>query len=150
MLPCPMLSSQSSQSPSSSPGFSPSVGLSVSAFRSFSNFCSGRSSDPRLSPTRRPPCQHDNPSANFSPALPLGTSHQSPVTNSFIIRTSEKCPSNPFRMRTSKTRDLKLFRMNTYRKTPRGYPRSLTPSRDRPPPSGVIRRRLGVGSIACL
>src|SRR5579859_2194686 len=115
-----MFSSPSSQSPSPSPGFSPSVGLSVSAFSSFSSFCSGGSSDPRLSPTRRPPCQLDKPSANSSPALPPVTSHQSQVTISFIIRTYEKCASNPFRIRTSKTQDLKPFRMNTYKKPPRG------------------------------
>ena len=150
MLPCPMLSSQSRQSPSSSPGFSPSVGPSVSAFSSFSSLCSGGSSHPRLSPTRRPPCQHDNPSSKSSLALPLVTSHQSQVTNSFIIRTYEKYASNPFRMRTSKTQDLKLFRMNTYRKTPGGYPRPFTQSRDGSPLSGVIRRHLGGESIACL
>jgi len=120
MLPCLMFSSQSSQSPSPSPGFSPSVGFSVSASSSFSSFCSGGSSDPRLSPTRRPSCQHDNRCANSSPALPPVTNHQSQVTISFIIRTSEKLASNPFRIRTSKTQDLKPFRMNTYKKTPQG------------------------------
>src|SRR5580765_7003179 len=36
------------------------------------------------------------------------------ATKSFRIRTSTKCARNPFRIRTSKTQDLKLFRMNTY------------------------------------
>jgi hypothetical protein len=36
------------------------------------------------------------------------------------IRTSAKRARNPFRIRTSKTHDLKLFRMNTYIKTPGG------------------------------
>ncbi len=105
MLPCPMFSSQSSQSPSPSPGFSPSVGLSVSAFSSFSSLCSGGSSDPRLSPM---------------PYASDLTRHSSLATNSFRIRTYEKCASNPFRIRTSKTQDLKLFRMNTYKKTGEG------------------------------
>jgi hypothetical protein len=120
MLPCPMFSSQSRQSPSSSPGFPPSVGLSVSASSSFSSLCNSGSSDPRLSPIRRPPCQHDNPSSKSSPALPLVTSHQSQVTISFRIRTCEKSPSNPFRIRTSKTQYLKPFRMNTSKKTGEG------------------------------
>src|SRR5271170_3362728 len=36
------------------------------------------------------------------------------------IRTYEKCARSPFRMSTSKTKDLKLFRMNTYEKTGEG------------------------------
>ena len=40
----------------------------------------------------------------------------------FRIRTYEKTTRNPFRMRTSKTQHLKLFRMNTYRKTGEGVP----------------------------
>jgi hypothetical protein len=35
----------------------------------------------------------------------------------FTIRTYEKCTRNPCRMNTSKTQDLKLFRINTYEKT---------------------------------
>jgi hypothetical protein len=38
----------------------------------------------------------------------------------FIIRTYEKHTPNPFGIRTSKTRDLKPFRMNTYEKRGRG------------------------------
>ncbi len=38
----------------------------------------------------------------------------------FIIRTSAKCARNRFGMNTSKTKDLKLFRMNTSKKTGRG------------------------------
>ena len=38
----------------------------------------------------------------------------------FRIRTSEKCVPNPFGIRTSKTRHLKSFGMNTYKKTPGG------------------------------
>jgi hypothetical protein len=40
--------------------------------------------------------------------------------NSFRIRTYAKYARNPFTMNTSKTQDLKPFRMNTYEKTPRG------------------------------
>jgi hypothetical protein len=54
--------------------------------------------------------------------LPPVTSHQSQVTKSFTIRTSAKRPCNPCRIRTSKTQDLKPFRMNTYRKTGEGDP----------------------------
>jgi hypothetical protein len=53
-------------------------------------------------------------------SLPPVTSHQSQITNSFIIRASEKHTRNPFGMNTSKTQDLNLFRMNTYKKTGRG------------------------------
>ena len=142
MLPFLMFSSQSSQSPSPSPVFSPSVGLSVPAFSSFSSLCSGGSSDTRLSLTRRPPCQRDKPSSKSSSTLPLVTSHQPQVTISFRIRTYEKCVSNPSRIRTSKTQDLKPFRMNTSRKTPRGVPRSFTPSREEPTSVGSYSEAL--------
>src|SRR6476660_8702596 len=52
--------------------------------------------------------------------LPPVTSHQSQITKSFTIRTSEKHAPNPFGIRTSKTQDLKPFRMNTYEKRGRG------------------------------
>ena len=54
--------------------------------------------------------------------LPRVTSHLSPITKSFTFRTYEKQPPNPFRIRTSKTRDLKLFGMNTYEKIGGGPP----------------------------
>jgi len=130
-----MLSSQSIPSTTPKPGFPSLCAWSlpwqtllslpdpcVPALSSRSGFCSGGSSDPRLSPIRRPPCQHDKLSANSSPALPPVTSHQSQVTISFIIRTSEKHASNPFRIRTSKTEDLKPFRIRTYGKTGEGGP----------------------------
>src|SRR5580704_11041625 len=41
---------------------------------------------------------------------------------SFGIRTYEKHVRNPFRIRTSKTQDLKPFGMNTYEKTPGADP----------------------------
>jgi len=41
---------------------------------------------------------------------------------SFRIRTSAKCSRNSFTMNTSKTQDLKLFRINTYEKTGGGVP----------------------------
>ena len=105
MLPCLMFSSQSSQSPSSSPGFSPSVGLSVSAFSPLASGCHPERSDRRSRAARGRrfrPCRKG--SASF---LTLATRHSSPATNSFIIRTYEKSPSNPFRIRTSKTQHLK-------------------------------------------
>jgi hypothetical protein len=43
-------------------------------------------------------------------------------TISFTIRTYEKRARNCRRIRTSKTQDLKLFRMNTYKNTGRGTP----------------------------
>ncbi len=55
-------------------------------------------------------------------SLPPVTSHHSRITKSFIIRTYAKCSHNPFRMNTSKTQDLKLFRINTYEKTGGGVP----------------------------
>ena len=47
----------------------------------------------------------------------LTTRHSQLSTISFTIRTSAKLACNPFRIRTSKTQHLKLFRMNTYKKT---------------------------------
>src|SRR5579859_7524882 len=49
--------------------------------------------------------------------LPPVTGHQSQVTKSCGIRTSEKRARNSCRIRTSKTQDLKPFRMNTCKKT---------------------------------
>ena len=54
--------------------------------------------------------------------LPLVISDQSPVTKFFIICTYEKRACNSFRIRTSKTRDLKPFRIRTYEKTGEGDP----------------------------
>ena len=60
--------------------------------------------------------------------------HHSPLATKFpIIRTSEKHTDNPFRIRTSKTQDLKLFRMNTYEKTQEGGPLLTTTSLLKPP-----------------
>ena len=44
------------------------------------------------------------------------------MTKSFIIRTYAKHTRNPFRIRTSKTLDLKSFRIRTYKKGGRGAP----------------------------
>ncbi len=44
------------------------------------------------------------------------------TSNSFTIRTYAKLAHNSFIMNTSKTQDLKLFRMNTYEKTGEGVP----------------------------
>jgi hypothetical protein len=54
------------------------------------------------------------------------TLHSPLPTNLSRIRTCEKSARNPFRMRTSETHDLKLFRMNTYEKTPGGGSPSFT------------------------
>ena len=70
-------------------------------------------------------------------SLPPLASHQSRVTKSFTtlrlravsarrIRTFAKCTRNFFTMNTSKTEDLKLFRMNTYKKSGGGGPTSST------------------------
>jgi hypothetical protein len=49
------------------------------------------------------------------------TTHYSLLsTDSFTIRTSAKRASNPCRMRSFKTQDLKPFRMRSYEKTGRG------------------------------
>jgi hypothetical protein len=63
-----------------------------------------------------------NPSIVFALFLALVTSHESPVTISFTIRTYEKPACKSRRIRTSKTQDLKPFRMNTSEKTPGGCP----------------------------
>jgi len=68
------------------------------------------------------PTRHSPPATALVHPLPPVTSHQSRITNSFIIRTSIKSASKLFRMNTSKTQHLKLFRMNTYKKTGRGEP----------------------------
>src|SRR5579859_2439550 len=68
--------------------------------------------------------------------LPPVTSHASPITNSFRIRTSEKPAPNPFRIRTSKTQHLKPFRRNPSEKTGAGDRASRVP----PPAVRLVRR----------
>jgi len=63
------------------------------------------------------PARHSPPATALVRPLPPVTSHQSRITNSFIIRTSIKPAHKLFRMNTSKTQHLKPFRMNTYKKT---------------------------------
>ena len=53
------------------------------------------------------PTRHSPPATSWARPLPPVTSHQSRITNSFIIRTSAKSARN-------------LFRMNTYKKTGEG------------------------------
>ena len=60
---------------------------------------------------------HESPLTASVLFLPPVTSHQSQVTKSCRIRTYEKPTPNPFGIRTSKTQHLKLFRINTYKKT---------------------------------
>ena len=75
-----------------------------------------------------PVTSHESPATSCVHPLPPVTSHQSRITNSFIIRTSAKRAHN-------------LFRMNTSKKTGGGGgPCAL--------PSGAIRRGRGVGSTA--
>lgn len=71
---------------------------------------------PAPSTRRLPRAAKHGLSCDLVSALPPVTSHESPFTNSFRIRTYEKSVRNPFRMRTYKTQDLKPFRMNTYKK----------------------------------
>jgi len=72
----------------------------------------------RLSPLpRRAYPAKGNPIPGSSRILPLVTGHQPPVTNLFRIRTYTKSPDNSNRIRTSKTQDLKPFRIRTYKKT---------------------------------
>ena len=59
-------------------------------------------------------------------SLPPVTSHQSQVTKSCRIRTCTKRTRNSFRFRTSKTQDLKPFRIRTYEKPLRGVPLLLS------------------------
>src|SRR5579885_1718095 len=54
----------------------------------------------------------------FSRSLLPSASVPSPKSSG--IRTYEKRARNPFRIRTSKSLDLKSFRIRTYRKTPGG------------------------------
>jgi hypothetical protein len=80
----------------------------------------------------RLPSDKSLPSARTAPADPtnfrsfiLATRHSTLVylegsgraAIAFRIRTCGKCASNPFRIRTSKTQDLKPLRMRTYEKT---------------------------------
>jgi hypothetical protein len=97
-----MLSSQSSQSLSPSPAFSPLRALRVSAFSSLASGCHPERSEGSAFRFRMPSSSPDRP-------------HR--ITKPFRIRTYEKHVSNPFGIRTSKTQDLKPFRICTYRKT---------------------------------
>ena len=68
----------------------------------------------------RPIPSYESPLTASALFLPPVTGHQSQITNPFTIRTYEKRARNSRRIRTSKTRHLKSFRMNTYEKTPGG------------------------------
>ena len=106
MLPCLMLSSQSSRPLSSSPSFPSPCAPSVSAFSPLPSFRSaGIQTRIFLS------------SSALMTSLP---------TNSFTIRIYEKLASNPCRIRASKTQHLKSFRIRTYKKTGRGVSKNKT------------------------
>ena len=100
-----MFRSQSSQSLSHSPCFSPLCALSVSAFSSLASRCHPERSEGSAFLLRV-----------ASPAI----NHRPRIAKPLRIRTYEKPAPNPFRIRTSKTQDLKPFRMNTYEKRGRG------------------------------
>ena len=53
-------------------------------------------------------------------SCPPLTTQQIPASKSFRMRSSARQAYNSFRIRTSKTKDLKPCRMNTYEKTPGG------------------------------
>ena len=77
-------------------------------------------SRPLSLPPRQSHPTKGNPSIVSALSLPLVTTHQSPITKSFTFRTYEKTACKSCRIRTSKTQDLKPFRMNTSEKTRRG------------------------------
>jgi len=88
----------------------------------------------KIPPSSQPPIVNHQPPHWFSLFHQSQvTNHQSRITKSFIIRTSAKCSRNSFTMNTSKTQDLKLFRINTYEKTGGGVPRKKTPTLHQPP-----------------
>jgi|HubBroStandDraft_6_1064221.scaffolds.fasta_scaffold07195_4 hypothetical protein len=68
----------------------------------------------------RPIASDESPVTASALFLQPATSRQSQITKSCRIRTSAKRARNSRRIRTSKTQDLKPFRMNTYRKTGEG------------------------------
>src|SRR5579859_2265748 len=88
--------------------------------------CHPERSEGSVSHILLPPAPHSAPTRSIRRQellpLPPVTNHQSPVTNSFRIRTSTKPTPNPFGIRTSKTKHLKPFRMNTSEKTRGGTP----------------------------
>ena len=73
-------------------------------------------------PAFLPAPNHKSPVTARVLSLPPVTSYQSRMTKSFIIRTYAKHTRNPFRIRTSKTLDLKSFRIRTYEKKGGGIP----------------------------
>jgi hypothetical protein len=68
----------------------------------------------------RPVANHESQVAASVLFLPRVTGHQSQITKSCRIRTSPKRVRISFGIRTSKTQDLKPFRIRTYKKTPGG------------------------------
>jgi hypothetical protein len=74
--------------------------------------------EPRREPRRQ---RSRSERSEGSASLPiLATLHSPFATKSFTIRTSAKRARNSFTMNTSKTKDLKPFRIRTYEKTPGG------------------------------
>jgi hypothetical protein len=107
---------------------------SVSVSQPISRFCSGGPLGSRLSlvPTTLPAHTRTLPRRERLP-LPPVTIHQSQITKSFTIRTSENHARKPCRIRTSKTQHLKSFRIRTYKKTGGGgYPSFVISSTSSP------------------
>lgn len=80
-------------------------------FASVSELCVSVFSSPNIFPSKFEP---------LALSLVEGSAFNCLPPKSFAIRTSAKTARNPFRMNTSKTKDFKLFRMNTYEKTGEG------------------------------
>jgi hypothetical protein len=76
------------------------------------------------SPTNWPPFAPSRDSFSFGSSYIARSSDQPPTSNPFRIRTYTKRTRIPFGIRTSKTQDLKSFRMCTSKKTGEGVTRS--------------------------
>jgi hypothetical protein len=125
MLPCYMLSLQSRHPLTSSPDFS---SLCVSAFTPLSRLFIGQSSAPRFSTIRPFRSPSHRSFCGFSPNLQTFQHANLPTfpcrlfsSKPFRIRISKKYARKSHRIRTSKTQDLKPFRICIYEKTPGGW-----------------------------
>jgi hypothetical protein len=103
---------------------------------SFSRGAATEARGARLRQTPAPPqAYHSCPSL---------TTQEMPASKSFGMRSSTKQAYNSFRIRTSITKDLKLFRMSTYEKRGRGVGQNVS----QPPTDGTAN--LGCPLAACL
>ena len=110
-----------------------SVNSAPSALRSTRSFTSLDSFDTCCCPLIYPAC----------PVYPESRREPQRAPIPFRIRTYEKHAPNPFGMRSSKTKDLKLFRMCSYKKRGAGTPATRRDDRRRRevPPLRVSKRR---------